>query len=133
MMGSMPKFLFILLLVYAAASLVHFIHNAEFLGDYPNLPMSWSRGKVYVAWAVMTAVGAVGALLMARGYQMAGLLIITVYACFGLDSIGHYVLAPLSAHTFAMNATILLEVGSAAVLFVVVIALMARRVRANRG
>ncbi len=42
------RLLFLLLAVYAVASLVHFVHNAEFLGDYPGLPASWSSGGVYL-------------------------------------------------------------------------------------
>ena len=41
------------------------------------------------------------------------LMLLAVYAALGLDSMGHYVVAPLSAHTTMMNATILLEVGAA--------------------
>ena len=33
----------VLLFVYLAASLLHFAHNAEFLGDYPNLPTWLTR------------------------------------------------------------------------------------------
>jgi hypothetical protein len=99
-----------LLLVYGAASLVHFTHNAEFLGDYPNLPKAWSPGLVYLAWIGMTIVGVAGWLLLSRGLALAGLIVLVVYAAFGLDSLGHYVVAPLSSHTAAMNATILTEV-----------------------
>jgi hypothetical protein len=37
-------------LAYAAASLVHFVHNAEFLADYPSMPAWLSRATVYGAW-----------------------------------------------------------------------------------
>lgn len=107
-----------LLLVYAACSLAHFIHNAEFLADYPNLPTSWSRSTVYLAWLVMSAVGVAGWVLATRGFRIAGLLVLAAYSALGLDSLGHYVVAPLSAHTPAMNATILLEVTSAALVLV---------------
>lgn len=106
--------LFLLLALYAVASLVHFVHNAEFLGDYPGLPASWSRGGVYLAWIGMTALGGVGALLVYRGRESIGLMLLAVYAALGLDSLGHYVVAPLSAHSSMMNTTILLEVGAAA-------------------
>jgi hypothetical protein len=125
---SSPKYLFIVILVYAAASLVHFVHNAEFLSDYPNLPHSWSRADVYLAWLAMTAVGVVGWLLFTRGYRLAGLLLLAAYAALGIDSLGHYALAPLSAHTLAMNATILLEVIAAALLLLEVVKQLARRV-----
>lgn len=106
--------LFLLLTVYAAASLLHFVHNAEFLGDYPGLPDSWSRGGVYLAWAAMTAVGALGAVLVYQAREAIGLMLLAVYAALGMDSLGHYVVAPVSAHSSMMNATILLEVGAAA-------------------
>jgi hypothetical protein len=104
--------------VYTAASLVHFIHNAEFLSDYPNLPTSWTRVGVYLAWLGMTAIGAVGLLLIGRGWRVPGLLALAVYALLGVDSLGHYVVAPFSAHTAMMNFTILLEVSAAAMLLV---------------
>jgi hypothetical protein len=111
---SNNRLLFLLLAVYSAASLVHFVHNAEFLGDYPGLPDSWSRGRIYLAWAAMTAVGTLGALFVYRGREAIGLMLLAVYAALGMDSLGHYVVAPVSAHSSMMNATILLEVGAAA-------------------
>lgn len=59
------KSLAVLLVVYGAASLVHFIHNAEFLRDYPGLPQTWTRAGVYGVWLAMTAVGVAGS----RGRQ----------------------------------------------------------------
>ena len=108
---STNRLLFVLLGLYAVAGLIHFVHNAEFLNDYPGLPDSWSRGGVYLAWLAMTAVGGVGALLVYRGYEFLGLILLAIYAALGLDSLGHYVMAPLPAHTAMMNTTILLEVG----------------------
>jgi hypothetical protein len=123
-----PKTLLLLLLLYGAASLVHFAHNAEFLASYPNLPASWSRADVYLAWMMLTTIGVVGWLLVARGYRLPGLLILAVYATLGIDSLGHYVLAPLSAHTVTMNGTILLEVTTAALVLIEVVRQMAARV-----
>jgi hypothetical protein len=123
----------LMLLIYGAASLVHFVHNAEFIADYPNLPRSWSRAGVYVAWAAITGVGLVGWLLVWRGYSMAGLALLAIYAALGLDSLGHYVLAPLSAHTFAMNATILLEVTAAALVLVEVVRQLAHLMSVRLG
>jgi hypothetical protein len=123
----MKRTLPVLLLVYAAASLVHFMHNAEFLADYPNLPATWTRAGVYLAWVAMTAVGIAGWLLVTRGWCITGLLVLAGYALAGLDSLGHYVVAPLSAHTLAMNATILFEVSTAALVLVEVIRQMGQR------
>lgn len=125
------RLLFLLLAVYAAASLVHFVHNAEFLGDYPGLPDWWSRGGVYLAWVAMTAVGAVGALLVHRARALIGLMLLAVYAALGLDSLGHYVVAPLSAHTVMMNATILLEVGAAGLVLLEVARQLVNRMRSR--
>jgi len=122
----------LLLLGYALASLVHFVHNAEFLAEYPNLPASWTRAGVYGAWTGLTAVGATGWLLFARGYRFAGLLLLAVYAGLGLDSLGHYVVASPSQHTPAMNATILLEVGAAALVLIEVARQMVRRMLCGR-
>lgn len=110
---SSNRLLFALTALYVAASLIHFIHNAEFLGDYPGLPASWSRADIYFAWMGMTVVGGVGTLLIHRGRELLGLLLLAIYAVLGLDSLGHYVAAPLSAHTAMMNTTILAEVSAA--------------------
>lgn len=127
--NSEHRNLLVLLLAYGAASLVHFIHNAEFIRDYPGLPSSWTRGGVYLAWLGMTAVGVCGWQLLARGYRVAGSLVLVVYALLGLYSLGHYLVAPFSAHTLAMNATILVEVAAAALVLVQAVKLIVERVR----
>lgn len=104
------------LLAFAAASLLHHVHNAEFLRDYPNLPASLSRARVYGAWLAEALLGVAGWLLLRRGYPKSGSALIAIYALIGFSGLGHYFLAPVSAHTIAMNATIWLEVVMAAVL-----------------
>ena len=121
--------LVVLLILYGIASLVHFIHNAEFLADYPNLPSSWSRTGVYLAWVGMTLIGVLGWILFHRGFQRTGLVIVAVYAALGMDSLGHYVVAPLSDHSAIMNATILLEVVAAGLLFIETTRLFVLRTR----
>jgi hypothetical protein len=54
---------------------------------------------------------------------------LTVYGALGLDALGHYTLAPSSAHTMAMNLTIWLEAGTALLLLAAVAGLMLRRLR----
>ena len=112
-----------LLLLYCAASLLHFVHNAEYITDYPNLPNWLSRSRVYVAWLAIFAIGVVGYALCRRGQRLIGLIILAVYAGFGFDGLLHYTLAPFAAHTFAMNLTIWFEVVAATLLFVTVITL----------
>jgi hypothetical protein len=108
--------LIVLSAAYCLASLVHFVHNAEYLAQYPNLPPWLSRSKVYVAWLGITSVGALGLALVRSHYAAAGLALIAVYAAFGFDGLGHYALAPISAHTLAMNLSIGFEVAAAAAL-----------------
>ena len=63
-----------------------------------------------------TRVGALGLALVRSHYAAAGLALIAVYAAFGFDGLGHYALAPISAHTLAMNLSIGFEVAAAAAL-----------------
>jgi hypothetical protein len=114
-----------LMLVYGGASLLHFVHNAVYLQEYPNLPAWLTSGVVLGAWLLVAASGIAGYLLYRKGsardsrsraLQLAGLAVIAVYATFGLDGLDHYTRAPFAAHTFMMNLTILLEASSAGVL-----------------
>jgi hypothetical protein len=108
-MNSLPnRSLLALVLVHAAASLLHFVHNATFLGDYPNMPVWITPGGVYAVWLAEAAVGAAGVWLFLRG-RMIGLGLIAIFAVLGFGGLDHYMLAPISAHTVAMNATIWLE------------------------
>jgi hypothetical protein len=122
-----PRLLLILCLAYAAAGLIHFVHNAEFLAEYPNMPGWLSRATVYAAWLGVTAVGVAGYLLFHRGYQLIGLLVIAVYAILGFDSLSHYVIAPCAAHTAMMHFTIWLDVATAALLLIAAARLAAIR------
>jgi hypothetical protein len=126
-MQPSTKALTFFLLAYAAASLLHYAHNAEFLADYPNTPAWLSRTTIYAAWLGLSALGLAGYLLLRRGYRLAGALLLGAYAAAGFDSLGHYGLAPASAHSAAMNATILLEACTAALLLIAVAVLVAKR------
>ena len=121
-----------LLIAYFAASLVHFIHNAEHLASYPGLPSSWTRGGVYSAWLGMTAVGACGWLVLTRGIAIIGLALLAIYACLGLDSLAHYVLARFVDHSVAMNVTIVAEVSAAALVLCEVVRQAASTIAARR-
>ena len=109
-----------LMLVYGAASLLHFVHNAVYLHDYPNLPAWLTAGGVAAAWLLVAGVGVLGYLLYSRVSRVAGLIVIAVYAVLGFGGLDHYTVAPVAAHTVAMNLTILLEAATAAVLLIFV-------------
>jgi hypothetical protein len=111
----------VLLLVYLAASLLHFAHNAEFLSDYPNLPDWLTRSQVYSAWAGLAAIGVGGFVLYLRRWHFVGYLLIGLYAALGFDGLLHYSRAPFEAHTVAMNLSIWFEVVAAAALLVAVV------------
>jgi hypothetical protein len=128
--SNRPRLLPVLLMGYACASLVHFVHNAEFVRDYPGMPASWSRGTIYLAWVVLTSIGLSGWLMSRR--HAAGLVVLALYAALGIDSLGHYAVAPIARHTWAMNSTILLEVTAAALVLVEVLRELAARAGAWR-
>src|SRR5262245_44336299 len=104
------------MIAYGAASLLHFTHNAVFLRDYPNLPQWLTAGGVWAVWCGVTAIGALGYILYRRVSRVAGLIIIAVYALLGFGGLDHYIVAPVSAHSVAMNSTIVAEAVGAAVL-----------------
>ena len=115
MNSTAHRWLVTLLLLHAAASLLHFVHNAAFLDDYPKMPAWISPAGIYAVWFAEAAVGALGAILLSRGRRV-GLLLIAIYAVLGFGGLDHYTLAPVSAHTLAMNATIWLETATAVLL-----------------
>lgn len=117
----------VLLVVYLAASLLHFAHNAEFLSDYPNLPTWLTRSDVYFVWIGQAVIGLVGFALYLRGRQTPGLLLIGLFAAFGFDGLLHYSRAPFAEHTLEMNFTIWFEVAAAAMLLVAVVFALVRR------
>lgn len=127
--------LLIILLIYCSASLIHFIHNAEFIDEYPNLPEWISAAGVYISWLGITSIGLTGYFLLRYGKRFIGLLIVAVYAGIGFDGLGHYSLAPMSAHTLAMNVTIWMEAITAAIVLIAVVGLMVNdyRVRSWKG
>jgi hypothetical protein len=120
-----------LVALYAVASLLHFVHNAEHLTLYPNLPSSWSRADVYLAWCVVTTLGIVGYAFYLRGPRRTGLSVLAMYAILGFAGLLHYTRAPFAHHSSMMNITICTEVAAAAALLVDVLILSAGRDRPN--
>jgi hypothetical protein len=98
-----------LFVLYAAATLLHFAHNAEYLAQYPNLPASWSRAQVYAAWCCVTALGLIGYGLYGLGRRHVGLTLLGVYSALGFGGFLHYTRAPMAHHSAMMNLTIWAE------------------------
>jgi uncharacterized membrane protein len=82
---------------------------------------------VYLAWAGLASIGALGFVLYRYGWRLAGLLLLGLYAAFGFDGLLHYTRAPFDAHTGVMNFTIWFEVVAAAALLFVVVQAVVRR------
>jgi len=116
----------LLVLLYGAASLLHFAHNAEYLALYPNLPPTWTRAEVYLAWVLVTLPGVAGLVLYRRGRARSGLALLAAWALLGFAGLLHYTRAPFGAHGVAMNLTICLEVAAAACLLLQVLRLAVR-------
>ena len=113
---NLPKHLWLLLALYAIASLMHFVHNAEFIAFYPNMPQWITRHTVYEAWLVITSVGVLALLSYALGWRGVGLVLLMLYGATGFDGLGHYALALCSQHTWSQNFTIWFEVVTGAML-----------------
>jgi hypothetical protein len=110
--------LLLLMLVYGTASLLHFAHNAIYIRDYPNLPHWVTPLGVSLSWLGIAALGALGYWLYRRRSQAAGIAVITLYALLGFGGLDHYAIAPMGAHSLAMNLTIMGELAAACALLV---------------
>lgn len=111
----------------AAASLIHFAHNAEYLAQYPHLPASWSRAEIYIAWCCVTALGLLGYGLYAFGLRSVGLTLLGSYACLGFGGLLHYTRASPAHHSAMMNLTIWAEAVTGALLLADVVVISSPR------
>ena len=122
-----PKHIWALVTAYFVASLMHFVHNAEFIAIYPNMPAWIDRETVYLAWLAISSLAVAGLFVSRLGLRALGLVL--VGAC-GLDGLGHYTLALCSEHTLATNLTIWFEVVAGLMLAVASALLLGRRLAA---
>lgn len=105
----LPRHVRALVALYFAASLAHFVHNAEYIAYYPNMPSWLTREQVYVAWLAVTAVGAVGLAMARSRISRVGVALVGLYGALGLDGLAHYTLALCSEHSLLTNITIWAE------------------------
>ena len=108
----LPTHLWWLVCAYSLASLVHFVHNAEYIAFYPNMPSWIGRETVYWAWLAIVAVGVAGLFASRLHFRTVGALLLAGYGALGLDGLAHYTLALCSEHTLATTVTIWAEVVS---------------------
>jgi hypothetical protein len=116
--SRLPKHVWILVALYFLASLTHFIHNAEYIAFYPNMPGWITRAQVYLVWLAITSAGVIGIALLGLRLEIAAALILAAYGALGFYGLAHYTLALCSEHTLAMNLTIWFEVITGALLAV---------------
>jgi hypothetical protein len=106
----LSKPLWALIGLYTVASLTHFIHNAEYIAFYPNMPVWITSATVYKAWLAIALVGMIGIGFLTSGWSVIGAVFVAAYGALGIDGLGHYSLALCSEHTLAANLTIWFEV-----------------------
>lgn len=108
--SPLPKHIQLLVLVFFAANLTHFVHNAEYIAYYPGMPSWLTREVVYLAWVASASVGLLGLLVYRTSWKVLGLALVAAYGALGIDGLAHYALALCSEHTLATNLTIWFEV-----------------------
>lgn len=127
-MKFLPKNISALLAVYFVATLVHFVHNAEFIAFYPHMPAWITRETVYFAWLAIASVGVAGLIAVRFGWSALGGLLIGAYGALGLDGLQHYTLALCSEHTLAANVTIWFEAVTGVLLAMASMVAVSRRI-----
>lgn len=123
---SLPKHIQLLLLIFFAANLTHFVHNAEYIAYYPGMPSWLTREQVYLAWVAGASLGLSGLLVYRTRLKVLGLALVAAYGAVGIDGLAHYTLALCSEHTLATNLTIWFEVLAGLSLLLASSALMGR-------
>jgi len=108
--SPLPKQIQLLVLVFFAANLAHFVHNAEYIAYYPGMPSWLTREKVYLAWVAGVSIGLSGLPVYRTKLKVLGLALVATYGASGIDGLAHYTLALCSDHTLATNLTIWFEV-----------------------
>ena len=106
----LPKNIQLLVVVFFAANLTHFLHNAEYIAYYPGMPSWLTREKVYLAWVAGASIGLSGLLMYRTKLKVLGLALVASYGALGVKGLAHYTLALCSDHTLATNLTIWFEV-----------------------
>jgi uncharacterized membrane protein len=129
----LPKHIQAIFLVFFAANLTHFVHNAEYIAFYPGIPSWLTRETVYLSWLAGAGIGLAGLLLSKTRLQVLGLALIAAYGALGIDGLAHYTLALCSEHTLFTNLTIWFEVVSGLSLLLVAALRAGRSALARTG
>jgi hypothetical protein len=117
--ANLPQYFWALFALYSIASLTHFVHNAEYIAYYPNMPLWLTRETVYLAWLGIGCLGFAGLMMWRFRWPAPAMLLMGAYGALGIDGLAHYTLALCSEHTLATNLTIWFEVITGFVLLMV--------------
>jgi hypothetical protein len=124
--------LLLISLVYLIASLGHFVHNAEFLDQYPNLPGWITRKGVYLGWLIVTLPGLAAMFAWARGRAGLAFGLLALWGALAYLGLDHYYVAPASAHPSFANVSIVFEVIAGSVLLLGSLVCLVRLLRVRR-
>ena len=113
--------LFALISINVVASVLHYVHYFVYFRAYTTHADWLSPPRVDLVWFLITVVGVTGYLLFKRHRYPWSFLLLYVYGFLSLGALGHYVLAPMAAHTFSMNLLIWSQTLAAAALLIYVI------------
>ncbi|MDQ4124552.1 MAG: hypothetical protein M3134_02985 [Actinomycetota bacterium] len=123
--------LFRVLSAGVALTAIHYTDNYLYFDEYPQ-PGSLRRWQVYAAWLVLTAIGAAGYALYARGFSAPAYVCLIVYSYTGLSSLGHYLYGSLDDFSAKQHVFILVDgLTGAAVLAFVAWSVVTRRRRGS--
>jgi cation transport ATPase len=114
-----------LLLANVAATVMHYVDNLVFFGDYPEPPWMTPH-HIDAFWFVMTPFALVGYKLIGRGFIHWGSGFLHLYAAMSLLVLAHYRYAPISSIHFRIHLFIVVEATLALALVAYGIALQAR-------
>jgi hypothetical protein len=113
-----------------AATVMHYVDNLVFFGDYPEPP--WMKPHLIDAfWFVMTPFALVGYKLIGRGLIHWGSGVLHLYAAMSLLVLAHYRYAPISSIRFRIHLFIVVEAALALALVAYVTALQVRASRSS--
>lgn len=111
-----PRLLAGLLVSNVVASAAHFADNALRFDHYPEPTWITGPGVVDSLWFAITPLLVIAWWLARRNRQRTAFVALTIYAVLSLFTLGHYFYASPMSLSFSINALIILEATSAALL-----------------
>ena len=120
MSGSQLRVLNIVFFTALASSIVHYTDNYLAFDRFPQggPGPEITDDAIWIAWVLLTAVGAAGYEAYRRGQIRAGALLFAVYSMSGLIGLGHYTAPGMSELEWWRHAHIWTDIGCGIALLV---------------